>query len=71
MPRTIAAIEHRDERPVPSPHTMIVSPAEKALLLLIRELDHGELTLVVRGGLPTYATHVKQSVHFGQWKGGE
>ena len=50
-------------------HLMAVAPAEKALLLLIRARDHGELTLVFRGGLPTYAKQIEQCIHLGQWQG--
>ena len=48
---------------------MAVAPAERALLLLIRARDHGELTLVFRGGLPTYAKQIEQCIHLGRWQG--
>ena len=69
--RTVSepAPEHR-EKP-PSGHAlMAVAPAERALLLLIRARGHGELTIVFRGGLPTYAKQVEQCIHLGQWQGG-
>ena len=50
-------------------HLMAVAPAERALLLLIRAKAHGELTLVFRGGLPTYAKQIEQCIHLGQWQG--
>lgn len=53
----------------PAGQMMFVAPAEKALLLLIRERGHGQLTLVFRGGLPTHATQIEQCIHLGQWTG--
>ena len=50
-------------------YLMAVAPAEKALLLLIRARLHGEMTIVYRGGLPTYAKQVEQCIHLGQWQG--
>lgn len=52
-------------------HLMAVAPAEKALLLLIRANGYGELRVIFRGGLPTYAEQVVERIHLGQWHGEE
>ena len=62
-PRTSQTLASADQQ------LMAVAPAEKALLLLIRARNHGELTLVFRGGLPTYAKQVEQCIHLGQGQG--
>ena len=48
---------------------MAVAPGGKALLLLIRARGHGELTLVFRGGLPTYAKQVSNVFTWGNGRG--
>ena len=64
-----APAPERGEQTPRGHHLMAVAPAERALLLLIRARSHGELTLVFRGGLPTYAKQIEQCIHLGQWQG--
>ena len=68
--RTVAGPLPETREQVPSGHALMpVAPAERALLLLMRARGHGELTIVFRGGLPTYAKQIEQCIHLGQWQG--
>ena len=52
-------------------HLMAVTPAEKDLLLLIRDTRYGEMMVVIRDSLPTYAEWIKKRVKLGQRREGK
>ena len=69
MPHHLVAPRTSQTQASADQQLMAVAPAEKALLLLIRARDHGELTLEFRHGLPTYAKQVEQCIPLGRWQG--
>lgn len=40
----------------------VLSEQEKQLINMIRELDYGEMTIVIKGGKPVHVYEIKKSI---------